>query len=118
MTTIHLSIAIALAVSVSLTLLASIPGLFGRYLAHAVDRLLLLDFAVLAVMTLSGPPLLLTGLQPPDALHFVYAGVAWVLLPVARYLARVGTPRRRGAIMVGGCLATLAVVARLFMTGL
>ena len=99
-------------------MLAAAVALVGvlteRYPRIALDRLVLAALLAVPVASLTGLPGLGT---LGDPLHILYAGVALVALPAARYLARSGAPRRRATWMLLGALVMCGVVARLFLTG-
>jgi amino acid transporter len=90
----------------------------------AVDRLVLLVLAIIAVNGVIGLMLLAAaGRRPADDLHLVYGPAALLSLPVGVVLGRRGPPtnarawgRRIGWIIVATVLL-LGVELRLFMTG-
>ena len=85
-----------------------------RYPRVALDRLVLAALVVVPLASLTGLPAV--G-RLSDPLHLLYAVVALVALPAARYASRTGAPRRRAAWMLGGALVMSGVVLRLFLTG-
>ena len=89
----------------------------GRLRRFGVDRLVLAGVAVVGLAGLAGLVLLASGHVPADPLHLVYGPVALLTLPVARYMARQGTERRRTLWMLLGSLVLAGVLLRLFMTG-
>lgn len=82
-----------------------------------LDRVLLLQAAVLGLALVTGVWVALTSGSPRDPLHLAYGAAVLVPLPVARYIARTGTPRRRAAYLALGALTTVGLVMRLFQTG-
>ena len=64
-----------------------------------------------------GLGMLIGGARPHEALHFLYAVIAFGTLPIAAGLTRNASDRTRGLASVGGALIALVVVARLFATG-
>ncbi len=118
LTTIHLWLfAVTLVLALVLLIAAVAGALQSRFRVLLVDRLILATLAALALTTLIGPPLLVTGHQPPDRLHFLYAALAWAALPVGRYVARSGTARRRGIALAAGAAVLVGAAFRLYMTG-
>lgn len=107
------------AVAVALLLLAIVllSLATGRLRRFGVDRLVMLGMGVIGLAGLVGLVLLATGHTPADPLHLLYGPVAFVTLPVARYLARQGSERRRTLWMLLGSLVLCGVLLRLFMTG-
>ncbi len=81
----------------------------------AADRVILAALALVAVGVVTGLVVLLTGGRPNDPLHLLYAVVALLVLPVARFWGRLGRHRTL-ALGVGGVLLA-ALVVRLFQTG-
>lgn len=118
LTTIHLWLFVATLVCGVALLAVCLAGIARRrFSTLIIDRLILLTLGALALTSLIGPPLLLSGEQPPDRLHFLYAGLAWVALPVGRYVARSGEARRRGIALAIGAAVLLGACLRLYMTG-
>ncbi len=89
----------------------------NRWHRFLADRLILAVLAALVLATAAGAAIALGGRPPADVLHLLYSGLALAALPVARYLGRSGTPRRRAAVVGTGALLLLGFLARLFMTG-
>lgn len=84
---------------------------------NSAAMLVVILLIVLFVTVAGGFGLLIGGGHPAEQLHFVYAVVAFGVMPIADTLARGSTPRRRGLASVIGALVSLVVVARLFGTG-
>jgi hypothetical protein len=118
MDSLHLWLALLAAAATALlaavSAVALIANRWDRFLA---DRLILAVLAALALASAAGAVIAFTARPPADVLHLVYSGLAFAALPVARYLGRSGTARRRAAIAGAGALVLLAFLARLFMTG-
>ena len=72
---------------------------------------------VVAVTSLLGLALLVTGKGPREILHFVYAVVAFAAVPFADIVALPSGDRRRGIARLIGAIVGIAVVARSFATG-
>jgi hypothetical protein len=81
------------------------------------DRLVLAVLATTGLAALLGAGVALTSRAPSDALHLVYGVVALVVLPIARYVGRAGSDRRRAGWLALGSVVQLAVYARLLQTG-
>jgi hypothetical protein len=98
------------------TLLAVLAGAVTRRpFRFARDRAILAAIAVVAANVLVGVVLLAGGGAPADPLHLVYAAVALVILPVARFWDRLA--RRRELAVGAGAVVLAALVLRLFQTG-
>jgi hypothetical protein len=118
MDSLHLGLALlAVAAAVLLSAVSAVALVANRWDRFLVDRLILAVLAALALASAAGVAIAFTAGPPADVLHLVYSGLAFAALPVARYLGRSGTPRRRAAIAATGALLLLAFLARLFMTG-
>jgi hypothetical protein len=57
------------------------------------------------------------GERPSELLHFVYAALAFVLIPLGDSVAGAASPRRRAVARLLAALVTLGAIARLFATG-
>jgi hypothetical protein len=90
---------------------------FGAWRPRLADRLILVSLVAVAVAIVTGGVLGLIGARVGDPLHFLYAVAALLVPPVARYLGRMGTPRRRGLAVAVGGLVLAALWLRLSMTG-
>lgn len=77
-----------------------------------LDRAALLGVGVAVLAVLAGGLAVATGSWPADPLHFLYAVVAVLTLPIARAW---GEAPRPGPMLVGG-LVLLGVILRLFQT--
>jgi hypothetical protein len=89
----------------------------GRWDRHAADRVLLVALLLCSVAVAGGLITALVGGPPADPLHLVYGAAALAVLPIARYLGRVGDPRRRAGWLGLGSLVLLALLVRLVQTG-
>ena len=117
MAVVHLLLAVATAgAGVLLALTSLYAVVVGRYPRVVVDRIVLGQLLVTLLTGLAGGGVFATSRPPSDALHVLYGVAALAATPVARYVAREGTPRRRGSLMLVGSVVLLAVVARAFMT--
>ena len=115
---LHLPLAVAAAAIAVLTLLVSGYAVVAQdYRRVLIDRLVLAELALLLLAGLTGLVAFASSGRLSDPLHLAYGIAAVAALPIARYLARAGTARRRGGSMAGGSAVLLGLVARLFMTG-
>ena len=69
------------------------------------------------VAAASGGLLLLSGAQPGDGLHFLYAVVALAVVPLARSFLGRTSPRSAAALLLVAFIVLGAVTYRLFTTG-
>ena len=103
-----------------LGLLTGIGVTRGRVARLWIDRLILAILAVVAVDLLLGAGVALLasgGRGPADPLHLVYAVVALLALPAARFeVERRGSTRIGWWVCAGG-LVTLGALLRLWATG-
>ena len=114
----HVTLAVAAAVGLALLVVASVYAVVVRdYRRILVDRLLLAELGLLLLAAVTGLLVFATSRGLSDPLHLVYGVAVVVALPIARYLGRRGTPRRRGGYLLLGALVSLGLLARLFMTG-
>ncbi len=72
---------------------------------------------VVGMAAAAGLAMLVRGERPQEGLHYVYAVLAFGLVPTADSLAVRGTPRHRGLARLLGALLSLGVILRLFATG-
>ncbi len=115
---VHLWLWAVICVLAAVTLAVGIAGTVrNRFDKLTTDRLILAVLAVLALTSIVGPTLLVTGHQPGDALHYVYAVVAWLALPAGRYIAGSGSDRRRAGTVAVAAAILLGALLRLYMTG-
>jgi len=112
----HLAIAIvAGAGAIVVTMLVVAGRLSGRPFRFARDRAILVVLGLVTLGTVLGLGLLATGSRPGDPLHLVYASVALLVLPIARFWTQLSS--RRGLAVGFGGLIVAALVVRLFQTG-
>jgi hypothetical protein len=69
------------------------------------------------VTAAGGLAMLARGDRPREFLHFLYAALAFVIIPIGDSLAARASPRRRAGARFLAALVALGVVARLFGTG-
>ena len=118
MQTIHEWLAIlAIAFAVVCLAIALIAWAAGRPYRILIDRLILLELLTLTPGVITGGAIALLRSPPRDALHFLYAVAVFAPLPVARYLGRSGSLRRRSGYVAVGAFVTVGLLIRLFQTG-
>lgn len=72
---------------------------------------------IVGMTAAGGLALLARDARPEEPLHFIYAALAFVLVPLGDSLGMHTTPRRRAVFRLVAAIATLGVIARLFATG-
>jgi hypothetical protein len=81
------------------------------------EQLSAVGFIAVAIAAAGGLGILVGGGAPADSLHYVYAGIALVGLPLTATFTRARSPRvTAGLVFVVG-LVLLVVLLRLFQTG-
>jgi hypothetical protein len=114
--TLHVLVALLVAVSGALVTLTVVAGAaLHREARFAIDRAILAGQALVVVGIVLGLVILVTGGRPADPLHLLYAAVALIVLPFARFWHRLAG-RRALAVGAGG-IVLAALVLRLFQTG-
>lgn len=118
MSTVHWWLAIlALGLALVTAGVAGVAWLTGRSARVLLDRLILVQLGVLLPTILLGLAMGLVEGFPNDPLHLLYGAVVFLPLPLARYLGRTGSQRRRAGYLALGALTTIGVIVRLFQTG-
>jgi hypothetical protein len=115
---LHVSLAVGTVVAVAVvaieaTARALTGGPPGRFSA-AISATLIF---VVGMTAAGGLAMIALGERPREFLHFVYAAVAFVLIPIGDSLAARASPRRRAGARFLAALVALGVIARLFATG-
>jgi hypothetical protein len=103
------------AAGIALLAVVVMGALRHRPVRFATDRVILAALALVGLGIASGLLVLATGSRPADPLHFLYAGVALIVLPVARFWGRL--ERYRGPALGIAGIVLAALVLRLFQTG-
>lgn len=85
--------------------------------SHTTGLLANITLIVVLIASAGGLGILLGGGAPTDSLHYVYAAIALVALPLATSLTRNRRPRTTAVIVLVIAVALLVVIARLFQTG-
>jgi ABC-type proline/glycine betaine transport system permease subunit len=117
MVPLHVALAwVAVAAGVVLlgVAVATAAGRTASY--RELDAAILAQLATTGAAAIVGLVLPIAGSAVRDPLHIVYAVVALVVAPIARYLGR-GDARRIGRFAVLAGLVVLGSTLRLFMTG-
>lgn len=108
---------LALGVAVAGLGVALASWLGGRPARILLDRLILAQLAGLLLAVAAGGGVAIVNGLPRDPLHLVYGVAVFVPLPVARYVGRAGSPRRRAGYLALGAVTTVGLIIRLFQTG-
>jgi len=85
----------------------------GRFAAALVP----VTMVAVGMTAAGGLAMLARGERPSEFLHFIYATLAFVLIPLGDSLAARTTPRKRATARFVSAVAALGVIARLFATG-
>lgn len=118
MEAIHRLLAYAAAAAAVLGLAWSCAvALRGRPQARTFERFQAAVVSVIIVGAASGVLLLLTGASPADGLHLLYAGVAVIIIPLARSFSGQMSDRRTALALLLAFAVLGAVTYRLFTTG-
>lgn len=113
---IHAAIALLVAISaLAVLIVAAVGRIGGRDVRFALDRAILAGLGLVSAGVVVGLVILVTGGRPADPLHLLYAVVALVILPIARFWDRLASHRLL-AVGIGG-LILVGLVVRLFQTG-
>ena len=113
---VHRLLAEASVLAVGLGLAWSLAVVAGRAARPSLDRYGLMVAAAFLVVAAAGLGSLSAGGHPGEELHYVYAGLAVVLVPLARTFAG-GEARRDAWLNLGAWVVLAAVLYRLFATG-
>jgi hypothetical protein len=76
-----------------------------------------LSLVLVGMTAAAGLAMLVRSDRPSEGLHFLYAILAFGLVPVADSVAANASPRRRALARLAGAVIALGIVARLFATG-
>lgn len=116
MQTIHLILAAVTVIAVAAALAWSVAlAATGKRGGRAYERFLDAIVGLVLGASVAGALIFVSGTRPTDGLHVVYAGIAIVLLPLAR--SYLGPSSRRDRLLLLGALVVLGgVVFRLFAT--
>jgi hypothetical protein len=89
----------------------------GRPRGPLADRLGAVVLIVLVITGAGGLGILAGGSSPAEALHFLYAILAFASLPVADSLSRGRSPRRQAFATLVAAMIAMVLIVRLFQTG-
>ena len=81
------------------------------------ERLESIVLIVVLIAIAGGIGLFVSGPGPREGLHFLYGGLAFGILPVAKSLTQKSSARRQAVGTLAAALVVLVVLARLFATG-
>jgi hypothetical protein len=116
---LHVALAILTALSVaSATAEGALRMISNKPAGNAAWRTLVAVLISAGATVVAGVVLLISGEHPKEWLHYLYAALAFGLIPFADN-ASISIPsnRRRGLYRVAGGLVCLIVLTRLFVTG-
>jgi hypothetical protein len=114
---VHAVLAYATAIGVGVALAwTGILAVTARSGGHAYNRMKAALVGLIFLASLAGASVFVSGARPPDGLHFLYGGVAIVLIPLARSFLG-GAGRRDSIVMLLAIVALGGVLFRLFVTG-
>jgi hypothetical protein len=115
---LHAWLATASAVIAGLVVVLGTLDGAGLVRARAwLDRLVVVLFVTLVAVVLLGPGIVVGIGGPADPLHFVYAAVALVAVPLLRFLAARRESAGAGWWMAAGGLVTLGMLYLLWQSG-
>jgi hypothetical protein len=115
---LHVALAVATLVAmVVVAVEAALRAISGRAPGRFSGAISTIAVVAVAMTAAGGLAILTRGERPKEFLHFVYATVAFVLVPVGDSLTAAAGPRRRALARLLAALIALGVIARLFGTG-
>jgi hypothetical protein len=116
---LHVLFAILTTLAVLLaTVEGAVRAIRGRPAGTVMLRTLIAVLVSAVLTALAGVALLITGHQPKEWLHLLYAALALGLIPFADNASlSLRTNRSKGLYRFGGGIVCLLVLTRLFVTG-
>ena len=119
MSDLHAALAILATIAGGATLLlVAAAAVRGRTLVQPwTDRAILFALALVLANVFVGAGIAIGGRQPPDPLHYLYAILAIIALPIARFAGGESWARRRALVIGLGAIMLVGLVVRLVQTG-
>jgi hypothetical protein len=115
---LHVSLAVATVMTMAVAAIeAAWRMVTGRPPGRFSSAMSVLTLVVLGMTVAGGLAMLARGERPREFLHFIYAVVAFVLIPFADSVTVRAVPRRRAASRLLAAVVGIGVIARLFGTG-
>jgi hypothetical protein len=116
---LHAALAILAAIAAGATLLlVATAAVRGRTLVQPwTDRAILFALALVVANVFVGAGIAVGGRRPADPLHYLYAILAIVVLPIARFGGGESWARRRALVIGLGAIVLVGLVVRLVQTG-
>lgn len=115
---VHLTLAWTTAVAMTVVALeACVRMVRGRRPGRFAQVGLGLALVLIGMSVAAGLAMLVRGGRPRESLHYLYAILAFGLVPIADTFAVRAPARWKGLARLAGALVALGVIARLFATG-
>jgi hypothetical protein len=96
---------------------AGVRTVRGQRPGRVADAGLGLSLVLVGMTSAAGLAMLVRSERPSEGLHFLYAILAFGLVPIADSITSNASPRRRALARLTGAMLALGIVARLFATG-
>jgi hypothetical protein len=114
---IHLAMAwLAAVAAVAVISFVVLGRLAAQVDRRSIDRSILVAEVLVSAASVVGLALLIVGRRPADGLHLLFAAIALVVAPVARFWGGLRAAPRAGLLISGG-VVLLVVLVRLGQTG-
>jgi hypothetical protein len=116
---LHAALAILAAIAGGATLLlVAAAAVRGRTIVQPwTDRAILAALALVLANVLVGAGIAVGGRRPADPLHYLYAILAIIALPIARFGGGESWAHRRALVIALGAIVLVGLVVRLVQTG-
>jgi hypothetical protein len=115
---VHLILAWGTAFAVAAVVVeGAVRSVLGRGPGRLAEAGVGLVLVLIGMTAAAGLAMLVRGERPAESLHFLYAVLAFGLIPVTDSFAKRASPRGKALIRSAGALVALGVLARLFATG-
>ncbi len=95
----------------------AVRSVLGRGPGRLAEAGVGLVLVLIGMTAAAGLAKLVRGERPAESLHFLYAALAFGLIPVTDSFGKRASPRGKALIRSAGALVALGVLARLFATG-